>query len=90
MTCLNINPDRDQLSRLGAASVTQPSPHSASVNTASAANARPQPTIGYGVLAAARSQRCSDLAANPNSRILLGRVRELTHLMLMLELEARG
>lgn len=88
MTC--INPDRDQLSRLGAASVTQPSPLSASVNTASAANVPPQPMLTYGVLAAARSQRCSDLAANPNSRILLGRVRELTHLMLMLELEERG
>ncbi len=87
MTCLNH--DRDQLSRLGAASVTHPSPLSASVNTASAANVPPQPMLTYGVLAAARSQRCSDLAANPNSRIILGRVRELTHLMLMLELEAR-
>lgn len=47
------------------------------------------PCLRYDVLAAARAQRCIDLAANPNSRILLGRVRELTHLMLMLELEAR-
>lgn len=83
MTCLNT--DRDQLSRLDAASVTPPSPLSASENTASAVNVPPQPTLTYGVLAAARCQRCSDLAANPNSRILLGRVRELTHLMLMLE-----
>lgn len=83
MTCLN--PDRDQLSRLGAASVTLPSPPSVSADTGPAGPAHQQPTITYGVLAAARCQRCSDLAANPNSRILLGRVRELTHLMLMLE-----
>lgn len=43
------------------------------------------PCLRYDVLAAARVQRCADLASNPNSRILLGRVRELTHLMLMLE-----
>mgnify|MGYP007104196359 CR=1 FL=1 len=47
------------------------------------------PHLPYDVLSAARAQRCADLAANPNSRILLGRVRELTHLMLMLELGAR-
>lgn len=43
------------------------------------------PCLPYAVLSAARSQAIADLAANPNSRILLGRVRELTHLMLMLE-----
>lgn len=47
------------------------------------------PCLRYDVLAAVRAQRCIDLAANPNSRILLGHVRALTHLMLMLELEAR-
>lgn len=71
------------------ANAVQVSPLSASTASTSVETAHPQPTTGYAVLAAARSQRCSDLAANPNSRILLGRVRELTHLMLMLELEAR-
>lgn len=72
-----------------AASASIPSPLSASTTSSSAANVPLQPMLGYEVLRAARSQRCSDLAANPNSRILLGRVRELTHLKLMLELEAR-
>ena len=72
-----------------AANAVQVSPLSASTASTSAETAHQQPTIGYDVLRAARSQRCSDLASNPNSRILLGRVRELTHLMLMLELEAR-
>lgn len=69
-----------------AANAVPPLPLSASTASTSAEPARPQPTIGYDVLRAARSSRCSDLAANPNSRILLGRVRERTHLMLMLEL----
>lgn len=71
-----------------AANAVPLSPLSASTASLSAATAHQQPMIGYAVLAAARSSRCSDLAANPNSRILLGRVRELTHLMLMLELGA--
>ena len=87
MTCLN--PDRDQLSRLGAASVTQPSPLSASVNTASAVNAPPQPILTYGVLAAARSHLCSQLAQKPHSRRLQGAANFATHLMLMLELGVR-
>ena len=62
------------------------SPLSASTASSSAANARPQPTIGYDVIQAARSQACSDLAANPNSRILLGKARTLTHLLLSMEL----
>lgn len=53
MTCLN--PDRDQLSRLGAASASIPSPLTASVASGPATNARPEPTLGLSVLAAARS-----------------------------------
>ena len=63
------------------------SPLSASTASSSAANARPQPTIGYAVLAAARSQACSDLAANPNSRIALGKARALTHLLMSMEVD---
>lgn len=84
MTCLNI--DRDQLSRLGAASAARLSPPLASTASSFAANAHPQPMLGYAVLAAARSQACSDLAKNPNSRIALGKARALTHLLMMLEL----
>ena len=89
MRCLNLNPDRDQLSRLGAASVSIPSPLTASVASGPATNARPEPTLGLSVLAAARSQACSDLEKAPHSRKRQGIAYALTHLMLMLELEAR-
>lgn len=65
------------------------SPLSASTASSSAANARPQPMLGYAVLAAARSHLCSELAEKPHSRRLQGAAKFATHLMLMLELEAR-
>jgi len=41
--------------------------------------------LGYAELAAARSIACSRLANTPSSRIRLGEVRALTHLMLKAE-----
>ncbi len=45
------------------------------------------PAIRYDLLSAARSQAIADLAANPNSRIALGKARALTHLQLSMEVD---
>ena len=61
---------------------SRPSPSTAS---RSADAADQPPMIGYAELAAARSLACSRLANTPSSRIRLGEVRSLTHLMLKAE-----
>lgn len=68
-----------------AANAVPMSPLSASMASTSAANAHPQPTLTYAVLAAARSHACSQMAEAPHSRKRQGVAMALTHLMLMLE-----
>lgn len=65
-----------------AAPLLRPSGSTASRSAVAAAR---QPTIGYDEIAAARSHACSRLENTPTSRIRLGEVRALTHLMLAME-----
>lgn len=60
-------------------------PHMGSRASMSAAPAPQPPTCGYAALAIERSRACTSLSKQPTSRVLLGRVQSLTHLMLAIE-----